>query len=512
MAFGAIERVRRSRWAMLFAIVLVILIVGHLLIGTDPFVLATSLAVMGVSLLPMWRFGALNLASMLVVITAFRYVGGPLLAKLLLGQPLQSNLHQPLPSFIVVLVGIAGYAMAAFIANSITIRRSWLPRIESVAHLRRFAAVGAVLGFAAVAIAGRSLGDSAAADSSGGALISFFGGFINLALVAATAAAMRRSGGRRGWDAWVVVIGGTFAMLSMAFNSRSALMGAFIAYVVSIFGYRGYLRFSQTAIIVGAVLLMILVVTPLTLYVRGQVYGASLSQRAAIVVDAIKNWDKVTAAYDAFNSGHDTPQLYLNYYGGPQNTLERMSHINHTDVIKDAADKGQMLGWQDLKESLDRTLPTAIASDKHSDYSSGDLFYCKLHVACGYGNRASLPLIAAGYGAFGWSGAFFYPLLLATPFFLLLNKLGGPSIRENMWALYFFVDAQWGFAEGGSDYYMLALLRYIPEYMIVFGILTIITGTGRVKLFRARSSHRLISRPPVGQELAAKFQGSSEPS
>jgi hypothetical protein len=159
-------------------------------------------------------------------------------------------------------------------------------------------------------------------------------------------------------------------------------------------------------------------------------------------------------------------QSFLDYYGEPRNVLERASFVEHVDVIIGGIDRSKYKGFESVQIGLGRLLPRFINPNKSVGWSLGDKIYNEIGISTTLGGFSTIPLIADGYASFGWLGAFLFPILFATPILLILRKIGW-SLTENIWAIYFILRFHNSFVEHASGGYLLILIRYLPQDLLL---------------------------------------------
>lgn len=118
-------------------------------------------------------------------------------------------------------------------------------------------------------------------------------------------------------------------------------------------------------------------------------------------------------------------------------------------------------------------MPRMLSPDKPRDYSQGSWLYERIGLA-NAGPFATAPLIGTGYTAFGWTGAFFYPLVLGLVWLLIVKKISGWNLQGNVWAIYLLIRVHDQFVEGSTDAYVLHLLRNLPQDLVLLWIIEVV--------------------------------------
>jgi hypothetical protein len=437
----------------------------HIVLGADPIVVCSAGLAELLSIFPIAIYGFLNIGAVLIALVGLRYVGFPLLAKLAMGQPLDTYLLDPAGSFGVVLLGLLGYIAALFMAANFSVGRPFLQRASNKAILVRISFLAAVIGITAnLAVAFR-----AGEYYQGITIAEFFVPFLHLALISAIARVLQASEKQRSFDVWVVILLISEIAFAMIKNSRMALTETFLCFIATAVAFEIRIKWRQFSVTVLALGMMIIFITPVFLYVRDSRDDLSWTKRIDATLEMVVKWPEAFAYYQKYRDLVDQLGCDLNYYGSPQNVFERMTLVNHVDVLKTGADSHGNVGREDLRLSLERAIPRMFAPDKPREYSQGSWLYERIGLP-NQGPYATAPLIGTGYAAFGWNGAFFYPFLLGGIWLLIIKKISGLDLQRNIWAIYLLLRIQNEFVEGSSDAYTVQILRSLPQDILLLWI------------------------------------------
>ena len=457
----------------------------HIALGADPIVVCLAGLALLLSIYPVSIYGYLNIGAVLIAMVGFRYVGFALFAKLAMGQPLDTHLIDPVGSFGVLLLGLLGYFAALIIAIQFSVGRPFLQTTTNKAMLGRVSFIAAAIGITA----NLSVAFRAGENYSGLTAAEFFIPFLHFALISAVARNMKASEGQRSVDLWVVsllIMEITFAMVQ---NSRMALMEMFLCFIVTVIAFETRIKWRQFTVTVIAIGMMVIFVTPVFLYVRDSRDDLSWTQRIEATLEMVVKWPEAFVYYQNYRDLVDRIGWYLNYYGSPQNVFERMTLINHVDVLKAGSDSHGNVGLEDLSLSVERAMPRMLSPDKPRDYSQGSWLYERIGLS-NPGPFATAPLIGNGYVAFGWAGAFFYPLVLGLAWLLIVKKISGWDLRGNIWAIYLLLRVHDQFVEGSSDAYVLHIFRSLPQDLVLLWILSTV-ARGRFLYPRQRRTAQI---------------------
>jgi hypothetical protein len=465
--------IRRRKIIKFALMVLVALGFAHIVLGSYPIVPVLAVLTMMLALWPLARYGEMNIAALLIILLAFRHVGFPLIMKLFMGQALDTNLDHPTTAYAIVLLGVSGYVGAFFFANHINVGVPILKPLREPHVLLRFSC----LAFAVGVIANIDTAIRAYVDESDALTISgFFTSILHLALITALAEMLLINNGRRILNFWVLIILAIEVAFSFAMNSRASLFEAFLCVLMTAFSFRGYITKTQVAGLLS-MLLLVIVLTPGFLYVRDVREDLAFGQRISATFEAIMNGEDAQANYEYYRDLQLSSANYrLNYYGSPNNVFERFSLINHMDIIIHGVGDQEPLGFDMFTLAFERALPRFLAPDKSRLFSEGDWLYCELGMGCSLGGFSTVPLIGVSYASFGWSGVVAIPFMFALLVFLLIKKVMGLSLTNNVGAIYIITAMNNQFVEGGAAQYMVMLFRQIPQDTSVMLVLAIIAG------------------------------------
>jgi hypothetical protein len=441
----------------------------HIVLGADPIVVCLAGLTVLLSIYPIAIYGFLNLGALLMALVGFRYVGFPLLAKLAMGQPLDTYLLDPVGSFGVVFLGFLGYLTALFMAANFSVGRPCLQLTSNKAMLGRISFLAAAVGI----VANLTVALRAGEQYTGLTVAEFFVPFLHLALISAVARALQASERRRSADVWVVTLMLSEIVFAMVINSRMALMETFLCFIATVVAFEARIKWRHFTVTVFAIGMMVIFVTPVFLYVRDSRDELSWTQRIDATLESVGKWPDAFAYYLKHRDLADRLGWYLNYYGSPQNVFERMTLVNHVDVLKAGSDSHGKVGLEDLSLSLKRAMPRMLSPDKPRDYSQGSWLYERIGLYYA-GPFATAPLVGTGYAAFGWTGAYFYPLVLGLAWFLIVKKISGWDLQGNVWAIYLLIRLHDQFVEGSSDAYALHLLRSLPQDLVLLWIIEVV--------------------------------------
>jgi hypothetical protein len=436
---------------------------AHVVLGADPVVVCLAMLTVAAGIGAALYVGFLNTAALLISLVVFRYIGFPLIGKLLFLQPLDSNLGQPLGSVASILLGVSAFLFGLIPVAKINFKRAVLVPTSDHRQLNRIS----VLAMAVGCVANLGVALHAGREYTGITMANFFVPFLHLALISAIAAELCKSGRRRSWNFWVLSIVLVEVVFAMVRNSRMSIVEILLCYIVTLSAFQGKIKWRRIGLTGLAAMFLVVAATPVMLYVRAMRSNLTWTQRITATLEAVADWRTALAHFQAIERFQEGHGFYLNYYGSPQNILERVSLINHVDVMKCATDRHGPVGGEDLRIAFARSLPRIVMPDKPVGFSHGGWLNCRANIECVEGSFATVPLIANGYAAFGWAGVMVYPFLFGSAVLLLMRVVSGLDLNGNVWAIYLLIRFQNMFVEGDAAAFFQVIIRDFPQDVVV---------------------------------------------
>jgi hypothetical protein len=442
-----------------------VITIVYLALGSDIITLLFATATTTIALIFTVRYRVHNIASLLVALVAIRYAGFPLLAKLFMGQPLDSNLHRPDSAYLAVLLGALAYAVSFHITRILNVGHPLLSPIYDTRRLRTLSILAlAIGGTANLAVFSRLT-----EGYSGLTIAEFFIGFVHLSLIAAVAAVILESNYRRTIDHTVIIVTAICITFATILNARSMVINTMLAYIVTVAAFQNRLTLRQISLLVAGAIALVAIITPVFLTVRVSRENLRWDDRLAVTLTAVANWKQTLAEYDS--TTHTRSDHHLQYYGSPNNVFERASFVNHVDSMILAAELIGHLGPEDLSRSWAKSLPRFLSPDKQDLVNHGDWINCALDIRCSSLSNASVPLIANAYAAFGWLGVIVYPVIFGSIFLVAIKKATGLVLSSNVWAVFLLIVSHNPFVEGTTSAYFGHVIRSIPQSVILMMLL-----------------------------------------
>ena len=191
-----------------------------------------------------------------------------------------------------------------------------------------------------------------------------------LGLIAEAIYAIAKSGGRSFVTRRLVVLFLFQAIVAVSLNGRGVIITCIIS-VVSVAFLYGALRFRNLIIGIAAGVFFIYALTPITLYLRFNKAGLSMTEFAELAantfVKAATDPDFFELIYDTQKDifTQDTAALVpYDYYGMHSEVLDRLSFVSLVDAVYNGTKTREPIGMAAIGQSLARAAPGFLGYDK----------------------------------------------------------------------------------------------------------------------------------------------------
>lgn len=464
------SKIRDKKLFRIMVMASVLLCIGHLLLGSNLVVVAIAFIIMIIGAVPIATTGFLRVGALLVLFVAFRYVDFATIAKFMMLQPLDSNLHLPIEAFFAVLLGLTGYLIAFFVSSLEFVGKPLLKPILKERQLLMISIFSALIGSASWVGKIKTVNSIASGVdlTYSTTVYAFFTSFYLLAIIAATAQTLVATNSRKSMSNWCAVLLFTQLIFAVIANARMPIINGFLAYVVTVIAFKGRIRWHYVAVATIVVACILSFITPFMLYVRGFREDLSAWDRLVSTADTAASIVRNAEVFSDLRERMIQHQSFLDYYGRSANVLERASLVEHVDIMIDGIDRVRInrIGLDSIKIGFSRIVPRFLNPQKDVGWSIGDWLYSEVGIPTVMGGFATVPLIAEGYASFGWLGTLIFPFFFATPIFVIFKKIGW-SLEHNIWAIYFLLRFHNLFVEGDSGAYLITLFRFLPQDILL---------------------------------------------
>jgi hypothetical protein len=347
--------------------------------------------------------------------------------KAFLGEPADSNLHDPHTTIKVYVGGITAMLAAVMVSRRFSRRAGLLQNLMKDSDMYR-----ASIGCMVIGIGGPSV--IALLGPSGAWLRTAFTQLdllIPLAIIIGVMYEIHRSGGTRSLNLPVLLAAVYYFVLYgiVAFSKQGMLMPLY-CWLVPVCA----LRFRLTALQVFSCLVAVFVVfqylVPYSQYGRDIAIGRrTISQRLDIAAELLEHPGETRQKYEEGNTQS------VGYYNRPQGFWDRLQFISVDDGLIDITDQGKVFGWSPITASFLNAIPHVFWPDK-PELNFGNTY---AHEIGGLSDEdtstgISFSPTAEAYHMGKWIGVFVAAPLLWFLLFFVFDSLFG-DLRASPWGL-----------------------------------------------------------------------------
>ena len=426
---------RSTTFARMTLLLVLCCVAIQLLLGADPVILALAILSSAAGLAGFRLTGAYHSGGWLSFFFVFGNVIVALVAKTVLGQPLESNLAAPMDSFLALAIGSSALLIAIVIALRIPVGRSLFSALEP-RLLRALSRSTFVLGAIAWGL-NRMFQDPGGSHFGG---VAVFWNLLLMAVIARTAMLLELHEGRRSLDATLLFILIACVAMGLMDNQKTEVALPVLAYFATCLFYRGGITRAQVVGGATGLLIMAAIIAPMIHTFRALgIQDMPWRERVTFMQRGLQELlaTKDLTRYQKLAAGEF--QGFSNYFGGGsgQVLLGRYSSIQQIDPIIATASQRGALGGDVVWAAFPRLLPTFVYPDKPREIEAYRILVQLGIIDPEGGKYPTVPLLAQVYAAYGMRGLVVIPFLTFLGFLLVLKKLGWRLYR-NVFAIFFF--------------------------------------------------------------------------
>jgi hypothetical protein len=182
-------------------------------------------------------------------------------------------------------------------------------------------------------------------------------------------------------------------------------------------------------------------------------------------LEMVKNFE-LTARFANF-----TDEEEYDYYGDKSGALNRFSYIMLLDAISSFSQGHTPIGMPALKQTVARVAPGFLGFDKRiSLYGLGDWLSWQVGIGSpGLSSFLNFGLPMEGLATWGIIGFIAYPIIFLIPVLFLAGRISSFKVRLPL-SIFMFTILQHSLIEGNSDFFLGAVLRELPQYMVLIAV------------------------------------------
>lgn len=360
--------------------------------------------------------------------------------KAYLGEPADSNLHNPLLTIEVFTGGISAMLVAVIISRRISRKKAFLTDIVKEKDMKN-AAIGAF----AVGLFLYIL-NNVVPHENGTALSAVvqLDRFLEMSILIATVHAIKQSGGRTGFSPSVVIALSVTVFAGIVSFGKQGMFTPLLCWVIAACSMR--LRIRPYQIGVGLVVLYVIFhfLVPYSQWGRTQVpENATFPERMQVSIALLSDLSGVREQYLAAFEGDtgaavssDDTGTIMEYYNEPQGFFDRLTMIGPDDALIDFSSRGNYYGVAVIPAYFANWIPHFLWPDKPG-LASGNTFAHEIGGILGdddYSTGISFTPSGEAFHLAGWAGVFVVaPLIWIIPF-TVFDSLCGDT-RKSPWGL-----------------------------------------------------------------------------
>jgi len=436
-------------------IICVVLLAGTLLIGA----------------LLIFSGGVSNPLALMGFIFLARYIGIASVLKILLGQPLDSNLFVPVESFGMMLACAVQLYVAFLLVDKIRFQKPFLPPFNDPDELKIYSYLCTFVGLIAMAW----MAKHTRTEPELAGFCQFAERIYPMAIVARTAYVCQRSAYAKLIDFQLLAMLGGGIAFSLLMGIKIVGFHCMVAYTMTLVCLKRSVPVKLLVVAGIGVSIIILVVTPIinSLRLSQKMDDKTVDEKIVILVDFFKNQDLVQNAA-AFGRQEDN-DVHFHYYdylgqiGMFRPVAERVALIQHGDALIRGIDTNGYLGFYLVTKAFTRMLPRVFNPEKDlvstEDYIAWHAGAIRRDIIC----NPVVGIIGSSYAICGWPTVLCVPFILFASFFAAVKFMSGDACNCNyIWSIYIISIYGHNIAEYDVTRIIEFIIRGLPLDFAVF--------------------------------------------
>ena len=354
--------------------------------------------------------------------------------KVVMGEPANSNLHEPDRTITVYLVAMIGVTVAAIANQKIRPRKSIVDDVEDIHRLPQMAIgcflMGALFPWIAMLYGGNASGSIWAA-------LNQLQYFLPLSIILATYSAIKTSKGARSVNA-LSLIAMTYSFLGgLLASSKQGIFSPLAAYLLTCAALRFRFKIATIALLAVIGVISVQFLVPVIQIMKGEGdFLPTFSSRFNMEKDLLSHPVETAAAYKLSQDQVDENKAQIDYYDVPMGLMDRWSLISISSLLVEYTDHGHLHGWHSMVLSVESIIPHFIWPDKPSPIL-GNEYAREIGGIVGEDDTTTgitIPFEADSYALGGLMGVFLISSVVVGFYLYAFDALVG-DIRKSPWGL-----------------------------------------------------------------------------
>jgi len=380
--------------------------------------------------------------------------------KVYLGEPADSNLHAPLLTMAVYLVGMCMMLVAIFLSKKISTKRALLGRMVTDANMQT-ATVGCMVAGFLIFFAGFFIGGG---NGSVLSALNQINRFFPLAVMMGVLNVNRRSGGTRSVNFPVLVSGAFMFITGVLGFSKEGMIVPFLCWLIAAASQRYRVTRLQMGVIGLIAFGIFYYLVPYSQYGRtqrqeGEVFNIDTT------IFLLSNMDYVRQQYYE-SSTTAIEDRVQGYYNTPQGFFDRLEMVSIDDALINHTQQFGTYGISPVIQSFQNLVPHFIWPDKPS-LLSGNVYAHEVGLLAeeDESTGVSFSSTAVSFHLMGWPGVFLLAPAIWCLLFTVFDSLCG-DVRKAPWGLLVIVLFAHAAPEG--DLNSMVYMCFYAGFAIVF--------------------------------------------
>jgi hypothetical protein len=355
--------------------------------------------------------------------------------KAYLGEPADSNLRNPLLTIQVFTGGITSMLFAVIVSRKISRRRPVLTNVLKEKDMKN-AAVGCF------AFGLFLFGLNAVVPHQNGSILSALAQldrFFQLSIIIGTLHAIKKSGGRTGFNFLVLLAIVVTSIAGALAFSKEGMFTPMLCWVVAACSMRLRIRRYQIVIGIAVAYVIFHFLVPYSQYGRSQVpENATFQDRLELSFTLLSDLSGVRQQYQEViaTAGDSDSGTSMDYFNEPQGFFDRLTMIGPDDALISYTSQGHIFGVEVIPAYFANWIPHFLWANKPG-LASGNLYAHEIGGILGEEDDStgiSFTPTGEAFHLAGWTGIFVIAPIIWIMFFTIFDSLCGDT-RTSPWGL-----------------------------------------------------------------------------